>query len=71
MAINDPDKYNDGYTLEAMHTAHILCDTWDRHVAEARCCNEFPDVKDAALKAADAMYHVYQLIGQKFDSTTA
>lgn len=61
------DPYNDGYTHEALHSAHIFCDGWDSHVLETRCADEFPDVKEAIQKAADAMYHAYQLIGQKFE----
>jgi hypothetical protein len=60
------DTYNDGYTHEALHTAHVLCYTWDNHVTETRCADEFPDVKAAVEKAAQAMYDAYQLIGQKF-----
>ena len=48
-----------------MHTAHVLCDTWNLHVTETRACNEFPDLKEAAQKAADAMGYFYQLAGQK------
>jgi hypothetical protein len=59
------DLYNDGYTHEVMHTAHVLCDTWDRHIFEARACGEFPDLKEAAQKASDAMAFFYQLSGQK------
>ncbi len=61
-----PDEYNDGYTHEALHIASVLIDAWDRYVTETRCADEFPDVKAAAEKAADAMAAVYQLIGQKF-----
>lgn len=60
-----PNKYNDGYTHEAMHAAHIVCDMWGDHVFETRCAAHYPDVKAAIEKAADAMYNVYQLIGQK------
>lgn len=66
MTDKEADPYNDGYTHEAMHTAHVLCDTWDSHVFDTRACDEFPDLKEAAKKAADAMYHFYQLAGQKF-----
>ncbi len=59
------DKYNKGYTHEALHTAHVVADLWDRHVAESRCADEFPDVKLAAEKVSKAMYDLYQLIGQK------
>jgi hypothetical protein len=61
------DKYNDGYTHEVLHTAHVLCDAWDRHVTETRCADQFPDVKAAAERAAGAMHDLYQLVGQKFE----
>lgn len=65
------DPYNDGYTHEAMHAAHIACDMWDSHVVETRCAEEYPDVRAAIEKASDAMYFVYQLIGQKFNDDDA
>lgn len=63
------DAYNDGYTHEALHAAHIACDLWDSHISETRCAEQFPDVKKAADVAAKAMYDVYQLIGSKFEDT--
>jgi hypothetical protein len=60
------DEYDDGYTHEAMHAAMIACELWDNHVLDTRCAEEFPDVKEAIEKAAEAMGHVYNLIGQKF-----
>lgn len=60
------DPYNDGYTHETLHTASVLIDTWDRHVAETRCCDEFPDVKALVENASAAMAAAYQLIGSKF-----
>jgi len=63
--MNDDDQYNDGYTHEALHAAHICCEMWDAHVHDTRCADQFPDVKEAMGKAAQAMYEVYQLIGQK------
>lgn len=60
------NPYNNGYTHEALHAAHIACDLLDTHVLETRCAEEFPDVKAAIQKAADALYDVYQLIGTKF-----
>jgi hypothetical protein len=62
----EKDPYNDGYTHEAMHAAHIACEMFDTHVGDTRCADEFPDVKEAIDKAAKALYDVYQLIGQKF-----
>ena len=61
------NDYNDRYTHEALHTAYVLIHTWDKHVIDTRCCDQFPDVKEAAEKASTAMSSVYQLIGQKFD----
>lgn len=59
------DAYNQGYTHEALHAAHIACDMWDSHVCETRCAEQYPDVKTAIEKASQAMYDVYQLIGRK------
>ncbi len=60
-----PDPYNDGYTHEALHTVHVLGDTFSRHVVASRCAEEFPDVKLAAERAQSAMGELYQLIGGK------
>lgn len=60
------DKYNDGYTHEALHTTHVLMDTFDNHVLQTRCVEEFLDVKAAANKVHQAMFDLYQLIGMKF-----
>lgn len=62
----DPVAYNDGYTHEALHTTHVLMETFSNHVIETRCCAEFPDVNDAAEKVHQAMFDLYQLIGSKF-----
>lgn len=61
------DEYNDGYTHEALHSAHIALDLWRSHVLETRCADQFPEVRAAAEEAEAAMHKVYQLIGQKFD----
>jgi hypothetical protein len=61
------DEYNDGYTHEALHTTHVLLCTFDDHVLETRCADQFPDVKAAADKAHQAMFDLYQLIGTKFE----
>lgn len=60
------DEYNDGYTHEAMHTTHVLMETFSAHVLETRCTAEFPDVFEAADKAHQALFDLYQLIGSKF-----
>ena len=62
--MNDP--YNDGYTHEALHTTHVLMETFFNHVLETRCSDEFTDVKKQAAKVHIAMFDLYQLIGQKF-----
>ncbi len=64
-------KYNDGHTHEAIHTSHVLLDTWNQHVTESACANKFNDVKLACEEAERAMQAVYQLIGTKFEDTTA
>lgn len=58
--------YGEGYTHEAMHTAWVLMDTFERHVMECRTCDEFPDVAAQAEKVHQAMYDLYQLIGNKW-----
>jgi hypothetical protein len=60
------DAYNDGYTHEALHTTHVLMETFAEHVIDTRCADEFPDVKEAADKAHEALFDLYQLIGTKF-----
>lgn len=60
------DKYNDGYTHEALHTTYVLMETFAGHVIETRCADEFPDVKEAAERAHQALFDLYQLIGSKF-----
>jgi hypothetical protein len=60
------DEYNDGYTHEALHTTHVLMDTFSNHVITTRCADEFADVRAAAEKAHQAMFDLYQLIGMKF-----
>lgn len=59
-------KYNDGFTHEALHTTHVLMETFADHVIDTRCSEEFPDVREAAETAHQAMFYLYQLIGQKF-----
>jgi len=61
------DPYNDGYTHEALHATHIIMETLDRHVIEARCTAAFADVKEAAEHAHKALFDLYQIIGSKFD----
>lgn len=62
----EQDDYNDGYTHEALHTTHVLMDTFSNHVVETRCADEFDDVMVAADKVHKAMFDLYQLIGSKF-----
>lgn len=60
------DAYNDGYTHEALHTTHVLMETFANHVIDTRCADEFPDVKRLADHIHERMFGLYQLIGQKF-----
>lgn len=66
-AATKSDAYNDGYTHEALHTTHVLMETFGDHVLETRCADEFPDVKAAADSVHEAMFALYQLIGGKFE----
>ncbi|MBO4226662.1 hypothetical protein [Bradyrhizobium neotropicale] len=66
----DQEPYNDGYTHEALHTTLVLMETFERHVMDTRCAEQFPDVAAAAEKAHHALFDLYQLIGSKFDDTT-
>jgi hypothetical protein len=59
------DEYNDGYTHEALHTTWVLTETFSRHVAESRCCDEFEDVSKLAQRVENLMNDLYQLIGSK------
>lgn len=67
----DESPYNDGHTHEALHTTHVLMDTFGNHVLETRCIEQFPDVKVAAEKAHQALFDLYQLIGMKFEADNA
>ena len=55
MSINNERSYNDGYTHEVLHLVSTLNDVWERHVVETACADQFPDVKAAAEKIADAI----------------
>lgn len=63
--MSDNDEYNDGYTHEALHTTHVLMETFAAHVIDTRCADTFPDVKAGAEKVHQAMFDLYQLIGAK------
>lgn len=63
-------KYNDGYTLEALHTVHVLSDTFYSHVYDTRCADEFPDVKLQADEVNRELAVLYQLIGARLDDLT-
>lgn len=62
----DPAEYGDGHTHEALHTVSVLIDTFERHVVETRCAEQFPDVKTLADEVAEKMADLYQLIGSKW-----
>lgn len=48
---------------EALHTAHVLADTFHDHVREHPVVSERPELAALADKAVDAMLDVYQAIG--------
>lgn len=57
------DPLDEFHQHEALHTAHVLMDTWSDHVADSRFVEAHPDIKKAAEGALDAMMKVYQAIG--------
>ncbi len=59
------EPYNAGFTHEALHTTYVLMDTFETHVLESRCAEEFPDVAEAAGEAHQSLFDLYQLIGSK------
>ena len=61
-------EYNDGYTHEALHTVHVLSETFHAHVVETYCAAQFADVEAAALAVYQAMFDLYQLIGTKYEA---
>ena len=67
---DEQDEYHHGYTHEAMHTVYVLMDTFENHILATRCADRFKDVAEAAERAHQAMFDLYQLIGEKFDEPT-
>ena len=63
---DERDAYNDGYTHEVLHLASVLAMTWEEHIVETRCADEFPEIKAAAEKIAEAIGDFYQLVGNHF-----
>lgn len=49
---------------EALHTAHVLMDTYYDHVAEHPAVALRPDILTLAERAVEAMMDVYQALGQ-------
>ena len=50
---------------EVLHTASVVADMFDRHVAEHRYTQSDAELKAAAEKVTDALYGFYQLVGRK------
>lgn len=48
---------------EALHTAHVLINTWADHVLDSRFVEENPEIQAKAEAALVAMADVYQAIG--------
>lgn len=61
------EPYGEGYTHEALHASWMIMDLLERHVIEHRCAEEFKDVYEAADKAHQALWDLYQLIGTKWN----
>lgn len=59
MIANDPFGIH-----EALHTAHVLLDTFHDHVREHPAVSERPEIAELADKAVEAMMDVYQALGQ-------
>lgn len=49
---------------EALHTAHVLMDSYATHVVEHPAVELRPDILDLGEKAIAAMMEVYQALGQ-------
>lgn len=56
-------ELNDGHFHEAIHTIHVLRDTFYNHVVECAAIDLTPELKEAALKAADGLNDLYQKVG--------
>ena len=50
---------------EALHTAHVILDTWDNHVRNHPYVDADPELVELADKASDAMMALYRAIGAK------
>jgi hypothetical protein len=48
---------------EVLHTAHVLSDTFERHIVDHPVVKHRPELKDKADKALEAMLEVYQEVG--------
>ena len=48
---------------EALHLAHVLADTVERHLAEHPAIQPRPEWLTQATRAADALHALYQAIG--------
>jgi hypothetical protein len=51
---------------EALHTASIASDFFDRHLADHVAVQQDPEVKAAAEKISELLGDFYQLCGAKF-----
>ena len=56
---------NDPFGIhEALHTAHVLMDSYGDHVCEHPAVTERHDIAELAERAMDAMMEVYQALGR-------
>ena len=56
-------EINDGHYHEALHTAYVLLDTWEKHVMEAPATQDDEELKAQAEKAHQTMFDFYQMAG--------
>lgn len=56
---------------EALHTAHVMLDSFHEHVREHPAVNLRPEIAELADKAIAAMMDVYQALGEVSDRDAA
>lgn len=59
----DAPKLDAFYAHEALHTSHVLMDTWSDHVHDHPYVQANPELTKLASEALDAMMKLYQAIG--------
>ncbi|MBL4757418.1 MAG: hypothetical protein JKY32_07225 [Rhizobiales bacterium] len=57
-----PDEF---HQHEALHTCHVIGDTFNTHVTESVYVKDNPELEELCDKAQNAIFQVYQAIGAK------